>query len=79
MTDMQGQPGDDSAVSDAPSSVRLFATPAGIALGSIEAIAAMTSAIMPPSLIAAVACRLTKLGSRTWTRHGRVLPSLTTW
>jgi len=39
MTDMQGQPGDDSAVSDAPSSVRLFATPAGIALGSIEAIA----------------------------------------
>ncbi len=39
MTDMQGQPGDDSAVSDAPSSVRLLATPAGIALGSIEAIA----------------------------------------
>ena len=47
--------------------------------GSIEAIAAMTSAIMPPSLIAAVACRFTNPGSRTWTRHGRVLPSLTTW
>src|SRR3712207_1817217 len=47
--------------------------------GSSEAMAAMTSAIMPPSLIAPVACRLTKLGSRTCTRHGLVPPSLTTW
>ena len=39
MTDMQGEPSDGNVVSDTPSSVRLFATPAGIALGSIEAIA----------------------------------------
>ena len=45
----------------------------------IEAIEAITSAISPPSDIAAVACRLTKLGSRTCTRHGLVPPSLTTW
>lgn len=47
--------------------------------GSMLATAAMTSATMPPSAIAGVACRLTKDGSRKWTRYGRVPPSLTTW
>ena len=46
--------------------------------GSIEATAAMASDSMPPSHIAAVACRFVKDGSRTWTRYGRVPPSLTT-
>ena len=39
----------------------------------------MTSAIMPPSLIAGIDCRFTKLGSRTCTRIGRVPPSETRW
>lgn len=43
--------------------------------GSIEATAAITSATSPPSDIAGIACRFTKLGSRTWTRSGRVPPS----
>ena len=47
--------------------------------GSIDATAAMTSATIPPSLIAGIVCRLTKLGSRTWTRSGRVPPSETRW
>ena len=47
--------------------------------GSMLATAAMTSAIMPPSLIAGIDCRFTKLGSRRCTRIGRVPPSETRW
>ena len=47
--------------------------------GSMLATAAMTSATMPPSLIAGIVCRFTKLGSRTCTRSGRVPPSETRW
>ena len=47
--------------------------------GSIEAIATMTSATMPPSLITPVAWRLVNDGSRKCARNGRVPPSETTW
>ena len=47
--------------------------------GSMLATAAMTSEIMPPSHMAATACRLLNEGSRKWTRYGRVPPSLTRW
>src|ERR1044072_992736 len=39
--------------------------------GSIEAIAAITSATRPPSALAGIDCRFTKLGSLTWTRRAR--------
>src|SRR6185369_17430609 len=45
--------------------------------GSSEAPPAMTSAMSPPSAMAGIACRLTKLGSRKCTRYGRVPPSET--
>src|SRR5690606_32164819 len=47
--------------------------------GSIEAMAAMTSATRPPSAMAGIDCRFTKLGSLTWTRSGLVPPSETRW
>ena len=47
--------------------------------GSMLAMATITSESMPPSLITEVPCRLTKLGSRKWTRYGRVPPSDTAW
>src|SRR6516165_1941168 len=47
--------------------------------GSMLATAAITSATMPPSVIAASACRLVNEGSRKCTRNGLVPPSLTAW
>src|SRR5690606_20041766 len=45
--------------------------------GSSEAPPAIRSATRPPSATAGSACRLMKLGSRKWTRYGRVPPSET--
>src|SRR5215469_10936992 len=47
--------------------------------GSMDAIAGITSASMPPSHITATACRWWNEGSRMCARYGRVPPSLTTW
>ena len=47
--------------------------------GSMLAIATITSATMPPSLITLVAWRLVNDGSRKCARNGRVPPSETTW
>src|SRR5262249_351001 len=47
--------------------------------GSMLATAAMTSATMPPSHIAATDCRFVNDGSRKCARYGLVPPSLTAW
>src|SRR6201999_1239473 len=47
--------------------------------GSMDAIAGITSARLPPSVITATACRWWNEGSRRCARYGRVPPSLTTW
>src|SRR4029077_18349021 len=47
--------------------------------GSMLATAAITSATMPPSLMAATDCRLVNEGSRKCARNGLVPPSLTAW
>ena len=47
--------------------------------GSIDAIAGITSARLPPSHSTETACRWWNEGSRRCARYGRVPPSLTTW
>src|SRR6185437_3915814 len=47
--------------------------------GSIDAIAGITSARLPPSHSTETACKWWNEGSRMCARYGRVVPSLTTW
>ena len=47
--------------------------------GSSEATTTMTSETDWSRLITSAACRLTKLGSRTWTRYGRFVPVEVIW